>query len=398
MIEGGQSAGGLTSEHRERYSRQLALPGFGGEAQLALRDSRVLVVGAGGLGSAVIPALAAAGVGTIGVVDDDRVELSNLHRQLAHSVADIGRLKVDSMAQTVAAIDPSVSVVAHREVFDAQNADRMLRDYDLLIDGSDNFATRYLCCDAAVRASVPLVWGAVLRYDGQVGVSWPTGPTYRDLFPSEPDAAATMDCEVGGVFPAVCAVIGGVVAAEAVKLITGIGTPLLGRMLSYDARSARVREVVFGASLDARPRPPEAERWRRTRPDDSAGADAVPAITARALLSALDDEHPPVVVDVRTAFERERRPLADALTIPMDDLEPGSAALPQRAAQLRAGLSAGEATPTAGSTTVVIVCAAGVRSHRAALALASAGVPGVLSLQGGVAALDGALATREAQP
>jgi adenylyltransferase/sulfurtransferase len=389
---GEQAARRLTSEASERYSRQLVLPGFGAAAQLSLAEARVLVIGGGGLGSAIVPALAATGVGTIGVVDADSVELSNLHRQTSHGMADIGRLKVDSLADTVAAIDPAIRFRGHSETFSADNAEELLREYDLLIDGSDNFATRYLASDAAVLASMPLVWGAVLRYDGQVGVSWPAGPTYRDLFPMPPDAADVLDCSIGGVLPSVCAVIGGLVVAETVKLITGIGEPLIGRMLAYDARSARVREVEFRASPDA---PPVASLTDHTGRGPgaqsrvpSAGTDDVATVTAQALLADLGGANPPVLVDVRTPEEREQRPLteaADTLEVPMTELEPRSERLREHAAAL-SGLQAEGAD-------VVIVCSAGVRSARAVLALAAAGVTGVRSLRGGTLALDAAAAS-----
>ncbi|MCY7413323.1 MAG: HesA/MoeB/ThiF family protein, partial [Salinibacterium sp.] len=174
-----------------RYSRQLALPGFGLESQRALQAARVLVIGAGGLGSAVIPALAGAGVGTIGIVDDDRVELSNLHRQLMHGVADIGAQKVTSAAATVAALNPETTVITIAERLTSANALELFADYDLVIDGSDNFPTRYLSNDAAAITGIPLVWGAVSQFDGQIGVAWAErGPTYRDLFPTPPPAGS----------------------------------------------------------------------------------------------------------------------------------------------------------------------------------------------------------------
>ncbi|GAB3394696.1 hypothetical protein GCM10027568_25730 [Humibacter soli] len=373
----------LTPDARERYSRQIVLPGFGPDAQRALAASRVLVIGAGGLGSAIVPALAATGVGTIGVLDPDVVELSNLHRQTAHGMSDVGRLKVDSMADTVAEIDPDIRFIGNAVPFDVHNAERILRDYDVVIDGSDNFATRYLSSDAAVLASIPLVWGAVLRYDGQVGVSWPTGPTYRDLFPTPPDPDDVLDCAVGGVLPSVCSVIGGLVVAEVVKLITAVGTPLVGRMLAYDARTARVREVPFESSPDTK------AVIGLTDDVYSAGGlgereDAVATVTAGFLLSRLSSAHPPVLVDVRTPEERALRSLPDALCVPMDELERRSLRLPEHAARLAAAKRDG--------AEVVVVCTVGVRSRRAVLALAEAGAPGLSSLDGGILALDAALA------
>ncbi|MFK4791876.1 HesA/MoeB/ThiF family protein, partial [Microbacterium sp. ZW T5_56] len=168
-------------------------------------------------------------VGTIGSADDDVVELSNLHRQLSHGTADVGRAKVDSLAETVTAIDPAIAVVPHRERVSAENLPRLLADYDLLVDGSDNFATRYLANDAAELAGKPLVWGSILRFHGQVGIAWKgRGPTFRDLFPAPPPADEALSCELGGVLPSLCTAIGSLMATEVIKVVAGIGEPLLG--------------------------------------------------------------------------------------------------------------------------------------------------------------------------
>src|SRR5918993_2390396 len=207
----------LTPDRIARFSRQLMLPGFGELAQRRLAAARVLVVGAGGLGSALVPYLAGAGVGTIGIADDDIVELSNLHRQVSHGVADLGRLKVDSLAETVASIDPQCRVVRHPLRLTAANLGGILADYDLIVDGSDNFPTRYLTNDAAVLAGIPLVWGAILRFHGQAGLSWNAhGPTYRDLFPLPPTPHEVLSCEGGGVLPSICGTIGSLMATEVV--------------------------------------------------------------------------------------------------------------------------------------------------------------------------------------
>jgi sulfur-carrier protein adenylyltransferase/sulfurtransferase len=234
-----------------RYSRQLALPGFGAPAQARLAASRVLVIGAGGLGSTVIPALVAAGVGTVGIVDDDRVELSNLHRQHIHGMADLGRAKVDSAADTAAALNPEVSVVTVGERLTAANALGLFAGYDLVLDGSDNFPTRYLANDAAVLTGIPLVWGAVSQYGGQVGVSW--GTTYRDLFPAAPPPGSVQSCEEGGVLPTTVGVIGSLMATEALKLITGIGNPLIGRVTVFDGLAGDFRTIAYGKDPDAAP-------------------------------------------------------------------------------------------------------------------------------------------------
>lgn len=241
----------LEPERWERFSRQVILPGFGETAQRRLENARVLLVGAGGLGSATAPYLAATGVGCLGIVDADRVELSNLHRQIMHGVDDIGRFKVDSLADSLARIDPAVRVVRHPFEATEKTLPNLLHDYDVIVDGSDNFATRYLVNDAAVAAKKPLVWGAVLGYHGQAGVAWVThGPHYRDLFP-HPPTAETASCEYGGVLPGVCAAIGAVLSTEVVKLITGIGDPLIGRVLTVDLLNSRYRDVPYSSERAA---------------------------------------------------------------------------------------------------------------------------------------------------
>lgn len=234
-----------------RYSRQLALPGWGTDAQQKLARARVLVIGAGGLGSTVIPSLVAAGVGTVGIVDDDRVELSNLHRQHLHGVADVGSPKVRSAASSVAQIDPLANVVPTEVRLSSSNALELFADYDLVLDGSDNFATRYLANDAAVLVGIPLVWGAVSQYGGQVGVSW--GTTYRDLFPTPPPPGSVLSCEDGGVLPTTVGVIGSLMATEALKILTGIGEPLVGRVTVFDGLAGEFRELRYERDPTAAP-------------------------------------------------------------------------------------------------------------------------------------------------
>ncbi|MET0447693.1 MAG: ThiF family adenylyltransferase [Aeromicrobium sp.] len=233
-----------------RYSRQLALPGFGPEAQQRLLDARVLVIGAGGLGSHVLPALAAAGVGTIGIVDDDRVEVSNLHRQLVHGTEDVGTGKAASAGASIARLNDTV-VELHEQRLVAADALDLFARYDLVVDGSDNFPTRYLVADAATLTGIPLVWGAVSQYGGQASTSVPGGPGYRDLFPTPPPPGSVESCEVGGVLPTTVGVIGAIMATETIKLLTGIGTPLVGRVTTYDALGGGFRELRFAASSPA---------------------------------------------------------------------------------------------------------------------------------------------------
>ncbi|MBR7743826.1 molybdopterin-synthase adenylyltransferase MoeB [Phycicoccus sp. BSK3Z-2] len=226
----------LSATERTRFARHLLLPDLGVDGQRRLRAARVLVVGAGGLGSPALLYLAAAGVGTIGVVDDDVVESTNLQRQVVHGVDDVGRAKVDSAAESVAAISPDTTVVRHGERLTEETALTVLADYDLVLDGADNFPTRYLVGDACARLGIPHVWGSVFRFDGQVSVWWAgEGPCYACVFPRQPAPGAVPSCAVGGVLGAVCASVGSVMATEAVKLVTGIGEVLVGRLLVHDA-------------------------------------------------------------------------------------------------------------------------------------------------------------------
>lgn len=245
----------LPLERLIRYSRQMALPGFDEDAQRRLAAARVLVIGAGGLGSASIPYLASSGVGTIGIVDDDRVELSNLHRQVVHGVADVGDRKTDSIARTIAAIDPEITVNLYPHRVGEAELRRLVAEYDLVVDGSDNFTTRYLCSDVCEALQTPLVWGAILRYSGQASVSWAErGPTYRDLYPVQPGEGEVPNCAQAGVIPGICAVIGALLATETLKVITGLGEPLVGRVTTYNALTGRFREIEY-ARPDASPHP-----------------------------------------------------------------------------------------------------------------------------------------------
>jgi molybdopterin/thiamine biosynthesis adenylyltransferase len=235
----------LSPEEIKRYSRHIVLRGVGGDGQQKLKAARVLVVGAGGLGSPAIAYLAAAGVGTLGVVDDDIVGLSNLQRQVIHQVADIGRPKVESAGHFVGALNAHVEFVPHAERITAVYAAGLLAGYQLVLDGTDNFGTRAVTAEAARAAGLPLVSGAVSMFDGQVTVFAAGGPQFRDLYPDTPDEADLPACEVVGVLGAVTGVIGTLMAMEAIKLITGVGEPLVGRLLLYDGRAARFDEMRY---------------------------------------------------------------------------------------------------------------------------------------------------------
>ena len=362
----------LAPERIARFSRQIMLPGFGELAQRRLAAARVLVVGAGGLGSALVPYLAGAGVGTIGLADDDVVELSNLHRQVSHGLADVGRLKVDSLADTVAAIDPECRVVRHAERLSAANVRDILAHYDVVVDGSDNFPTRYLTNDAAHLAGKPLVWGAILRYHGQVGVAWRgQGPGYRDLFPVPPAPGEVPSCELGGVLPSLCLVIGALMATEVVKIVTGVGRPLLGRVLSYDALAARTREIPYSVIADA------DEITSLIDYEAFCGLDASEAdvaaggsladlpISAAEVLQRIRADQPLRLIDVREPTEAALRRIDGSTLLPLAEL-------------------LGGAEPPPGEGPIVVYCEVGIRSQRAARELRRRGHAEVSSLDGGI--------------
>lgn len=234
----------LSPEETRRYARHLVLKGIGGEGQQRLKTARVLVIGAGGLGSPVIAYLAAAGVGTIGVVDDDTVSLSNLQRQIIHTSAGTSMPKVESARAFAAGLNPFVTIVPHQLRLAAENAG-LVAGYDLILDGTDNFASRKIAADAAAAAGKPLISGAVSMFDGQVTVFAPGGPQFADLYPQDPDDVDLPACEVVGVLGAVTGVIGTLMAMEAIKLITGLGEPLIGRLMLYDGRAARFTELAY---------------------------------------------------------------------------------------------------------------------------------------------------------
>ncbi len=243
----------LTSDQLDRYARHILLKEIGGPGQQALLKARVLIIGAGGLGSPAALYLAAAGVGTIGLVDNDKVSLSNLQRQIAHTTASIGEAKTASAARSIVAINPDAEVVCHDMRLTADNADALIAGYDLVLDGCDNFETRFAVNDACCRAQVPLVSGAVGRFDGQLAVfkGWlrdedgTPAPNYRDLVPEIPPAGSVPTCEEAGVVGALTGVIGSMMAMEAIKEITGAGTSMAGKLLLYDALDTRIRTVTL---------------------------------------------------------------------------------------------------------------------------------------------------------
>ncbi|MCG7308571.1 ThiF family adenylyltransferase [Brachybacterium sp. ACRRE] len=382
----------LTAEQAERARRQLSLPGFDETAQRRLAAARVLVIGAGGLGSASVPYLVGAGVGTIGIVDDDVVDLVNLHRQVAHRTADVGRPKTASLADAAHALDPAVRVHEHRVRLTALNALEVLSGYDLVLDGSDNYPTRYLVDDAARLSGIPLVWGAILQHHGQVSVAWhEQGPGYRDLFPAPPAPEDVVSCSTGGVLPGLCGTVGTLMATEALKLICGVGRPLIGRVLVYDALSARTREIPFA-------RDPQAEPVTGLVDYElfCAGPDAPPSIGAEELAALLRDMRDaqgaggdasedgdraaaaPLILDVRDPEEAARLRIPGARLLPLAELE--ARAEGKSEGDLLAGLA-----PAPGARRSLIVhCERDPRSVRAARLLSAHGADDVRYVRGGI--------------
>ncbi|WP_432496759.1 molybdopterin-synthase adenylyltransferase MoeB [Kineococcus gypseus] len=379
-----EPAAELTGEERARYARQLLLPGVGELGQRRLKAARVLVVGAGGLGSPALLYLAAAGVGTLGVVDGDDVSESNLHRQVLHGTADVGRPKVDSAADAVARLNPLVRVVTHPGRLTVENALEVVSGYDLVVDGSDNFGTRYLVNDACVLAGVPWVWGAVLRFDGQVAVFWDgRGPTYRDLFPAPPPPGTVPSCGEAGVLGAVCAAVGSAMVTEALKLITGAGRSLLGQVLVHDALAGTWRSLRLAPDPRRAPvtalEPVEGAPDREPSPEaagaDGADAPDVPEVEAAELAHRLRERAAGrdgfVLVDVREPDEHAAHAIPGSVLVPLAELLADPARVP-----------AGQP--------VVLHCAGGTRSARALRALRGSGRDDVVHLRGGIAAWDAA--------
>lgn len=369
-----EPADALTAEEVERYSRHLIIPEIGALGQRRLKNAKVLVIGAGGLGSPALLYLAAAGVGTLGIVDDDAVDLSNLQRQVIHGVADVGRSKIESARDSIAALNPLVDVRLHNVRLDASNALELFAGYDLILDGADNFATRYLVNDAAAILGKPYVWGSIFRFDGQVSVFWEKhGPTYRDLYLEAPPAGSVPSCGEGGVFGMLCAAVGSLMVTEAVKLITGVGRSLLGRVALFDALGGSWREIKVA-------RDPAAERVTELT-DYEAFCGIVPepatakenTVTATQLATMLASRKAGLkdfdLVDVREPGEHDIVSIDGAVLIPQGRILAGEAwaELPQ-------------------DKDIVFHCKAGTRSAAVLAAARKAGYQRVSHLDGGILA------------
>ena len=373
----------LTPSDRARYSRHLLLPQIGEAGQSRLKEARVLLVGLGGLGSPCALYLAAAGVGTLGLADNDTVALHNLQRQILHRDADVGRRKTDSGADTLRAINPGVRLVAHPEGVTPENALSLFSGYDIVVDGSDNFATRHLVNDAAVLAKKPLVAGSVFRFEGQLSVFDPAsgGPCYRCLFPEAPPPGASPACGEAGVVGALCGVIGAMQAMEVVKLLTGAGEPLRGRLLLYDGLAGTSRTLRV-------PRDPacpccgelrtitaiEPARYGATACGLAPGETALPAtfmqnppleISVEDAAAWLKSAESPVLLDVREDDEVAHCRISGSVHIPMQQV-------PGRLAEIPADKA------------ILVQCHHGGRSLRVTQFLRAQGYARATNLKGGI--------------
>ncbi len=371
-----QPAAELTRDEVARYSRHLIIPDLGVDGQKRLKNARVLVIGAGGLGSPTLLYLAAAGVGTIGIVEFDVVDESNLQRQIIHGQSDVGRPKAQSARESIMEINPLVTVNLHEFRLDTDNAVPLFEQYDLILDGTDNFATRYLVNDAAVLAHKPYVWGSIYRFSGQVSVFWEDAPdgrglNYRDLYPEPPAPGTVPSCAEGGVLGILCASVASVMGTEAVKLITGIGESLLGRLMIYDALDMTYRTIAIRKD-PATPKITELidyDAFCGVVSDEAAEAAADSSVTPAELRQLLDSGKPVALIDVREPVEWAINHIEGAELIPKSTLDSGAglARVPQ-------------------DRIAVLYCKTGIRSAEALLALKQAGFADALHLQGGIVA------------
>jgi len=361
----------LSSAELRRYARHLSMPEFGMQGQLKLKAARVLCIGAGGLGSPVAMHLAAAGVGVIGLVDVDVVEESNLQRQLLHGTKDLGRSKIASATERLRDINPHVEIIGHETRFTGDNAMEIARGYDLIVDGTDNFPTRYLSNDVCVFLRKANVYGSILRFEGQCSVFAPHlgGPCYRCLSPQPPAPGLVPSCAEGGVLGVMPGIIGTMQAAEAIKLITGIGTPLIGRLLHFDALTMRFRTF----NLERDPECPVCgDAPTITSPVDYEGfcgtrEEPVPAWSVHELKKKLAGGEDFLLLDVREPFEHTIAHIEGARLIPLAQLELRIGEVPR-------------------GKVIAVHCKSGERSARAVALLRGMGFDRAVNVTGGIAA------------
>jgi sulfur-carrier protein adenylyltransferase/sulfurtransferase len=371
-----EPAESLTIEEVRRYSRHLIIPDVAMTGQKRLKNARVLAIGAGGLGSPTLMYLAAAGVGTLGVIDYDTVDESNLQRQIIHGQSDIGRSKAQSARDSIHEINPLVNVVVHEERLENENVFEIFGQYDLIVDGTDNFATRYLVNDACVLLGKPYVWGSIYRFDGQASVFWAdNGPCYRCLYPEPPPPGMVPSCAEGGVLGVLCASIGSIQATEAIKLLTGIGDSLIGRLMIYDAlemsyRTVKIRKDPECPICGKNPTITELidyETFCGVVSDEALRAAEGSTIVPRELKEWIDAGENIYLVDVREPAEFEINSIPGAVLIPKDQFMNGNALaqLPQ-------------------DKRVVLYCKSGLRSAEVLALVKGAGLADAVHLGSGV--------------
>jgi adenylyltransferase/sulfurtransferase len=368
----------LTTDDLSRYSRHLILPEVGMEGQRRLKAAKVLCVGTGGLGSPLAFYLAAAGIGTLGLVDFDVVDASNLQRQIIHSTKDIGRKKLDSAAEKLTALNPALNVVKHETMLSSANALEILKDYDIVADGTDNFPTRYLVNDACVLLGKPNVYGSIFRFEGQASVfATEQGPCYRCLYPEPPPPGLVPSCAEGGVLGILPGLVGVMQATEVIKLLLGKGEPLIGRLLLVDALNMRFREL----KLRKNPECPvcgtnptvtqliDYQQFCGIVPEtaqESSVKNGIPQITVKELKRRIDAGEDVQLIDVREPYEYQIAQIGGKL-IPQNDV-------PQRLAEIDR------------EREVVVHCRSGARSQRIAEFLKQSGYPRVANVAGGILA------------
>ena len=369
----------LTVDEVRRYSRHLIIPDVAMAGQQRLMNAKVLCVGAGGLGSPALMYLAAAGVGTLGIVEFDTVDESNLQRQIIHGQSDIGKSKAISAKEKIAEINPNVNVVVHEVRIDTYNVMEIFSQYDLIVDGTDNFATRYLVNDACVLLKKPYVWGSIYRFDGQASVFWAEyGPCYRCLYPEPPPPGMVPSCAEGGVLGVLCASIGSIQTTEAIKLITGIGEPLIGQLMIYDAlemsyRKIKVRKDPKCPLCSDKPTQtellPDYEAFCGVLSDAAEVAVKDSTISVTELKSKIDKKENFLLIDVREPSEYEIVKIPGSLLIPKQGFLDGTAlaGLPQ-------------------DKPIILHCKSGVRSAECLAILKSAGFADATHVSGGVVA------------
>ncbi|PYV23817.1 MAG: molybdenum cofactor biosynthesis protein MoeB [Acidobacteria bacterium] len=366
----------LTKDEILRYSRHLIMPEVGMEGQLKLKHAKVLCIGAGGLGSPLALYLAAAGVGKLGIVDFDVVDFTNLQRQIIHDTNDVGRPKLASAKETLADINPYVEVETYETRLTSENALEIIRDYDIVADGTDNFPTRYLVNDACVLAGKPNVYGSIFRFEGQATVFYAKeGPCYRCLYPEPPPPGLVPSCAEGGVLGVLPGIIGSIQALETIKLILGRGQTLIGRLLLFDALSLKFREVKLRKNPDCPvcgthptvTKLIDYEQFCGIRGEEHVPETTVPEITAREVKKMMDERKPFVLIDVREPHEFQICRIAGSTLIPLGDV-------PKRMNELN---SADE---------IVVHCRSGMRSAQAVELLMKAGFRKIHNLKGGVLA------------